>query len=103
MDANNSMTRAEWRQRRNISKASHYKLKQLGLAPVEIEIPGTKIARITVAADAAWEARMAQLAQSEAARLEAERRHAQAAEAGRIAAESPRHISKQPRRRRRAP
>ena len=31
--AEHSMTRAEWRRARKISKASHYKLKRLGLAP----------------------------------------------------------------------
>jgi hypothetical protein len=109
MDTERSLTRAEWRRHRNISKASHYKMRKLGLAPDEVEVPGTKIARITAAADAAWERRMAELARSEDAKLESERRRAQAAEAGRIAAASPLHISKrgtadhkQPKRRRRA-
>jgi hypothetical protein len=69
-----------------------------GLTPEVSEIPGTRIRRITAAAEAAWDARMAELAQSEAVQLEAERRRAQAAEAGRIAAQSPLHVSRrQPR------
>jgi hypothetical protein len=95
--AEHSMTRAEWRRARKISKASHYKLKRLGLAPDETEVPGTNIARISAAADAAWEQRMAELSKSEAARLEAERRREIAIVAGRIAAQSPRHVSKRKR------
>jgi hypothetical protein len=45
-------------------------------------------------ADAEWEARMAELAKSETARLEAERRRELATIAGQIAAESLRHVSR---------
>jgi hypothetical protein len=54
---------------------------------------GTRIKRITPEADAEWEARMAELAKSETARLEAERRR-ELALSGQIAAESPRHVSR---------
>jgi hypothetical protein len=37
---------------------------------------------------------MAELAKSETAQLEAERRRAQAAEAGKLAAQSPNHVSR---------
>ena len=40
-------------------------LKNLGGGPKELEIPGTRIKRITPEADAEWEARMAELAKSE--------------------------------------
>jgi hypothetical protein len=88
------MTRAEWRARRNVSKSTHAKLKNLGLAPDQYNVPGTRIARITEASDAAWELRMRELAQGEAARLEGERRRALAQIAGKAAAASPRHVSK---------
>jgi hypothetical protein len=88
------MTRAEWRARRKISKSTHYKLKRLGLAPEETAPPGINIGRITEEADAAWERRMAELAKSETAKIAAARRAVQATEAGRIPAQSERHVSK---------
>jgi hypothetical protein len=95
----NDSTRAEWRRARKISTASHYKLKKLGLAPDEIVVPGTNIVRISAEADAAWERRMARLAESEDARLAADRRRAIASTAGKIAAQSPKHVSKRRKRR----
>lgn len=93
-------TITEFCAKKRISKASWYELEKRGLAPEVLEIPGTRIRRITAAAEAAWDARMVELMQSKAAQLEAERRRAQAAEAGRIAAQSPRHISRRPARHR---
>ena len=93
------MTRAEWRARRKISKSTHYKLKRLGLAPDETAPPGINIGRITEEADAAWERHMAELAKSEDAKIAAARRAVQAAEAGRIAAASPNHVSRRRERR----
>jgi hypothetical protein len=93
-DSERSLTRAEWRQKRRISKSSHHKLKNLGLAPEEDIVPGTAIARISPDADRRWEERMRALAQTEAARLEAERRHEIAVVAGRAAAKSPDHVSR---------
>ena len=93
-ESERSMTPAEWRWKRRVSKSSHYELKKRGLAPEETIVPGTKIARISPDADRRWEARMARLAETEAARLEAVRRRELASVAGRIAAESPRHVSK---------
>jgi hypothetical protein len=84
----------EWCKARRLSRSTYHKLKKLGRGPKELEIPGTRIKRITPEADAEWEMRMAELATSEAARLEAERRRELATIAGRAAAESPRHISK---------
>ena len=76
----------------NISKAKYYELKKRGLAPDETNIDG--LIRITPKAREAWHARMAELAKSEAAQLEAERRRELASIAGRAAASSPLHISK---------
>jgi hypothetical protein len=88
------MTRANWRARRNVSKTTHAKLKNLGLAPDEYNVPGTRIIRITEAADVAWAERMAEFAKSEEARLEAERRREIAVQAGKAAAASPLHVSR---------
>lgn len=85
---------AQWRAKRNISKATHYKLKRLGLAPAEWCPPGTNIHRITPAADAEWEAKMAELSQQQTAQLEQQRRVELAKAAGQAAAASPRHISR---------
>ena len=84
----------EWCKARHLSRSTYHKLKNLGRGPKELAIPGTRIKRITPEADAEWEARMAELAKSEAARLEAEHRRAQAAEAGKLAAQSPNHVSR---------
>jgi hypothetical protein len=89
-----SLTVGEFCLVERFSKTAYYGLKSRGLAPDEFEIPGTRIKRITPEAHAAWRERMAALAQSEAAQLEAERRRAQAVAAGRIAAASPLHVSK---------
>lgn len=93
------MTPAGWRARRNVSKSTYFKLKALGLTPDEYNVPGTRLSRITEAADAAWELRMTELTKSEAAQLEAERRRELAAIAGKAAAASPAHVSKRSARR----
>jgi hypothetical protein len=92
----------QWCRAKGLSVSSGYKIKNSGLGPELLEVPGVRGSRVTPEADAAWEARMAEAAKSQDAQLEAERRRAQAAEAGRIAAQSPRHVSRrklQPRRR----
>ena len=93
-DQERSMTRAEWRAKRRISKSSHHKLRNLGLAPNEDVVPGTRIARISADADRRWEERMHAMAQTETAQLEAARRRELASIAGRAAAASPLHVSK---------
>jgi hypothetical protein len=89
-----SKTIVDFCREEKISKSVYYDLKKRGLGPDEFEIPSTRIKRITPEAHAAWRARMAELAKSEAAKLEADRRREIAAVAGRIAAQSPRHISR---------
>ena len=102
-------TIAEFCAAKRISKASYYEIQKRGLGPAETVYPGTHIKRISAAAENAWDEKMARLAESKAAKLEAERRREIATAAGRIAAASPLHISKrgtadhkQPKRRRRA-
>jgi hypothetical protein len=97
-DPNRSMTLSEFRYVENMSAAKYYDLKSKGFGPEELNVDG--MIRITPEARAKWHARMAELAKSEAAQLEAERRRAQAARAGKVAAASPLHISKRVARRR---
>lgn len=101
IDPKRSLSLNEFCYLENISKAFFFSLKKRGLGPDETDINGLK--RITPEARAKWHERMAELAKSEAAQLEAERRHELAAVAGRAAAASPLHISKRqkPSRRRR--
>jgi hypothetical protein len=99
-------TPQEWRVRKHISKSTHLKLKKAGLAPEEevVILPGFNLVRITARARADWERKIAELRQSKEPALESARRQAQVEAAGRLAAQSPSHISKnraRPQRRRR--
>ena len=69
-------------------------MRRRKLGPQESRISGTTIIRITNESHVAWREHMAELAKSEAAELEAARRCAQTAAAGKIAAKSPRHVSR---------
>ena len=88
----NDFTIKQWCEKRGLSLSSYYALRRDGNGPDELRVPGTNIIRITPKADAEWEARMQQVTAERADELEARRRRA--AEAGRKAAESPRHVSK---------
>lgn len=92
-DPNRSMTLREFRYVENMSAAKYYDLKNKGLGPEELNVDG--MIRITPEARAKWRERMAELARSEAAQLEAERRRELAVIAGCAAAQSPKHVSKQ--------
>jgi hypothetical protein len=100
-------TPQEWRVRKRISKSTHIKLKKAGLAPEEtvLTLPGFNLVRITPKARADWDRKIAELRQSKEATLESARRQAQVESAGRLAAQSPNHVSRrapvQRRRRRR--
>ena len=93
-EAERSQTIREFCASERLSLSSFYELVKRDLAPELLEIPGTKIKRITPFAHAAWRARMGELAKSKAAQIEAERRRAQAIMAGQAAAASPLHVSK---------
>jgi hypothetical protein len=93
-EAGRSQTIREFCASEHLSLSSFYELVKRDLAPELLEIPGTKIKRITRLAQAAWHKRMAELAKSEGARLESDRRRAQAVKAGQLAAASPLHVSK---------
>ena len=98
-NARRSKTRMEFCFKKHISPSTFHKLKRQGLGPKQ-----DYLGRISPEAEDAWDQLMASLAESEAAKLEAERRSAQAAEAGRIAAASPLHHSRRklaPKRKRR--
>jgi len=85
---------AKWCRAKGISTASFFKLKRIGLTPAELHIPGTNIKRITAEADREWAARMLELTKTKEYEREAERRRAIASKAGKIAGQSPLHVSK---------
>jgi hypothetical protein len=89
-------TPQEWRIRKHISKSTHLKMKKAGLAPEEevVILPGFNLVRIPPRARADWERKIAELRQSKETALESARRQAQVEAAGRLAAQSPSHISK---------
>ena len=88
------MTLPEWCAKRNISLPTFYKMDRMGLAPETYEVPVVRGKRITPAADARWEKKMYALGKTKAAKREAERRRKPGAHAGKIAAQSPLHVSK---------
>ena len=92
-------TPQEWRVRKHFSKSTHLKLKKAGLAPEEevVMLPGFNLVRITPQARRDWERKIAELRQSREAELESTRRQAQVESAGRLAAQSPNHVSRRPR------
>jgi hypothetical protein len=101
IDPRRSLSQKQFCWAENISLAKYFELKKRGLGPAITDIDGVQ--RITPEAREEWHKRMAELANGEAARLEAERRRELAALAGRAAAASPLHVSKRqnPLRRRR--
>src|SRR5437868_1215196 len=82
-----------------LSLASYHKLRRAGLGP-EVSVPSGPIVRITAKSRREWHARMAELSRQEAAKLEQRRRVEQARRAGKVAAASPDHVSRKPRRKR---
>jgi hypothetical protein len=96
-DPNRSLTRLEFCYVENMSPTKYHGMKSKGLGPEELNVGG--MIRITPEARAKWRERMTELAKSEAAQLESERRRELAIHAGKAAAESPLHVSK----RRRSP
>jgi formiminotetrahydrofolate cyclodeaminase len=86
----------EYRARRGICKATYAKLKKAGLTPKEttIDLPGFRLTRITAEARRECNQRIAALQESKEAELERARRQAQLERAGRLAAQSPNHVSK---------
>lgn len=96
-DSDASLTIDEFCRLEHLSRFSFFRLRQRGLAPKVLCIPGTRILRITPEARHRWHAEMATLAEQDAAQLEQERRREQASRAGRIAARSPRHVCRRAR------
>jgi hypothetical protein len=74
-----------------ISESTYFNLKRRGLAPQETRFGG--VVRISPHAVQSWAERMQALRETEAAKLEEERRRGLARVAGRRAAASPLHIS----------
>jgi hypothetical protein len=69
-------------------------MRRRGYSPDETRVPGTRLVRISQQARREWHARMRELCNSQEAELEAGRRQAQTAAAGKRAAQSPLHVSK---------
>ena len=92
-------TPTEWRLRKRISKSTYLKLKKAGLTPEEevVMLPGFNLVRITPQARRDWERKIAALRQSKEAEQESARRQAQVEAAGRLAAQSPNHVSRRSR------
>jgi hypothetical protein len=88
-----SRSRVEFARIEHISMSSYNDLRKRGLAPEELHPPGTKLNRITREAHAAWRERMRELAQSDEAKLEAQRRSVTAKIAADAAVRSPLHVS----------
>jgi hypothetical protein len=94
VDSDHLYTRREFSKLERISLSTYFQLLKKGLAPYERHIRGTKIFHISEASRREWRARMHRLSQEETSRLIDERRREQARKAGKIAAQSPAHVSK---------
>lgn len=77
----------------DMSAATYHKLQRRGLGPHQLRIPGMNFVRITPKARAEWHGRMEAMRQEQAYADEVERQRAHARHAGKIAAQSPSHIS----------
>jgi hypothetical protein len=88
-------TITEWCAKERMSKASFYSLLRANpeLAPKTITIPNTRIIRV-IESHEDWRARVADLARSADAQLEAARRREIASIAGKAAIKSPKHITR---------
>jgi hypothetical protein len=90
-----SETIAEWCAIEKMSKATFYSLRWNNpeLAPRTIEIPKTRIVRV-IESHESWRPRVAEAMQTKAARLATARRRELASIAGKIAAQSPKHVTR---------
>ncbi len=88
-----SMTIKQWCKAENISPATFFKLRRLGLGPCTFNPPGTSLVRIVESRES-YHARMAQLSETQAAKQEHQRRAELASAAGKAAARSAAHWSK---------
>ena len=91
-DPRRSLSKLQFCWAENISPAKYHELQKKGLGPAVTDIDGVQ--RITPEARAEWHQLMAERAKSGAVRLEAARRRELAIIAGRAAAASPNHVSK---------
>jgi hypothetical protein len=88
------MTLAQWAEKRNISVPTAHKIINAGLGPEVFQVPGIRGNHVTPAADLRWEKKMYALRKSKEVKHAAAQRRKNAEQAGRIAAESPLHVSK---------
>jgi hypothetical protein len=92
-DLGRSYTREQFRARNgNISEQQYLGLRRRGLAPQEFHPPNTTIFLISARAELEWQEMMAELALSEEAELERQRRRAQSHRAAARSIASVKHI-----------
>jgi hypothetical protein len=88
------MSRAEFCKRANISMSAFHSMKRSGNGPEETYYAGSNVARISIEAYHAWQAKNEAWSKSKEVKLEIARRRENAIAAGKKAAESPKHVSK---------
>jgi hypothetical protein len=89
-----SLTRKQFCEAEGISLSTYAKLKRQGHAPDETNIPGMTLVRISPKARRKWHVDNEKWSKSKEGKLEVQRRVANATNAGRKAAKSPKHVSK---------
>jgi hypothetical protein len=77
-----------------MSLTTYHKLKRAGRGPDEVRFPNMAFVRITAQARRDWHARIEQERQKQAVNLEQQRRSALCSQKGKVAAQSPLHVSK---------
>jgi hypothetical protein len=87
-------TKQEFCDRNGMSLSTFYKIQRNGFGPKMVRIPGMRFAVVTRKAEREWLAEREEYSETEAAKIEAQRRSAAAKVAAEIAAKSPRHYSK---------
>jgi hypothetical protein len=87
----------DWTRNEDISAASFYKLKRLGLGPYELRLPGTNIVRI-IESSGHWRQRMLEVSATKSAKLATSRRREQTKAAAQRSIASEQHIRHQRRR-----
>jgi hypothetical protein len=92
-----SYTLGEFCEIERMSRSTYHKIKRAGRGPSETRVPGMTLIRITAAARREWHAKIEAWGHDQEAALEAQRRSEAASRAGKLAAASPLHVSKQKR------
>jgi hypothetical protein len=94
IDITKPLTRKQFCDVENISLSTYAKLQRLGVGPRETHFPKMNLVRISPEARQKWRVDREKRNQTEAATIEQARRVILASAAGKKAAESPTHVSK---------